>query len=84
MKPWAPPEEHLYPVLDDLLEDWDRANRQRFDGVRVVGNKWSERSYETRMFLARNHVHYQWLELDCDPAALIASGERVAKSVLAT
>ncbi len=69
MKPWAPPEERLYPVLDDLLDDWDRANRQRFDGVRVIGNRWSERSYDTRMFLARNHVHYQWLELERDPEA---------------
>jgi thioredoxin reductase (NADPH) len=69
MKPWAPPEERLYPVLDDMLDAWDRANAQRFDGVRVVGNRWSERSYETRMFLARNHVPYQWLELECDPEA---------------
>ncbi len=69
MKPWAPPEERLYPVLDDLLDAWDSANGQRFDGVRVVGNRWSERSYETRMFLARNYVPYQWLELECDPEA---------------
>lgn len=69
MKPWAPPEERLYPVLDDLLDAWDRANGQRFDGVRVVGNRWSERSYDTRMFLARNHVPYQWLELECHPEA---------------
>lgn len=69
MKPWSPPEERLFPVLDDLLADWDRANRTRFEGVRVVGNRWSERSYETRMFLARNHVDYQWLELESDPEA---------------
>jgi thioredoxin reductase (NADPH) len=68
MKPWAPPEERLYPVLDDLLEEWDRSN-SRFEGVRVVGNKWSERSYDTRMFLARNHVAYQWLELGRDAEA---------------
>jgi thioredoxin reductase (NADPH) len=68
MKPWAPPEERLYPVLDDLLDEWDRTNA-RFDGVRVVGNKWSERSFDTRMFLARNHVAYQWLELERDPEA---------------
>lgn len=68
MKPWAPPDERLYPVLDDLLEDWDRSN-SRFEGVRVVGNKWSERSFETRMFLARNHVAYQWLELERHPEA---------------
>jgi thioredoxin reductase (NADPH) len=70
MKPWAPPEERLFPVLDDLLEDWELTNSHRFDGVRVIGNRWSERSYDTKMFLARNHVHYQWLELERDPEAL--------------
>ena len=69
LKPWSPPDERLYPVLDDLLADWERANEHRFDGVRVVGNRWSDRSYDTRMFLARNHVHYQWLELERDPEA---------------
>ncbi len=69
MKPWAPPEDRLYPIIDDLLEEWDQENEHRFDGVRVVGNRWSQRSYETRMFLARNHVPYQWLELERDPEA---------------
>jgi thioredoxin reductase (NADPH) len=69
MKPWSPPDERLYPVLDELLADWTRAHDRRFDGVRVVGNRWSDRSYETRMFLARNHVHYQWLELERDSEA---------------
>ncbi|MEO7370028.1 MAG: FAD-dependent oxidoreductase, partial [Ilumatobacteraceae bacterium] len=69
MKPWAPPEERLFPVLDDLLSDWEVENSNRFDGVRVVGNKWSERSYDTRMFLARNHVQYQWFELERDTEA---------------
>jgi thioredoxin reductase (NADPH) len=69
MKPWSPPEERLYPVLDDLLDDWTRANDRRFDGVRVVGTRWSERSYETRMFLARNYVYYQWLEIGRDAEA---------------
>jgi thioredoxin reductase (NADPH) len=67
MKPWTPPEDVLFPVVDDLLDDWDREHGDRFDGVRVVGNRWSERSYETRMFLARNHVHYQWLEVEREP-----------------
>jgi thioredoxin reductase (NADPH) len=70
MKPWAPPEERLFPILDDLLDDWEVENSHRFDGVRVVGNRWSERSYDTKMFLARNHVHYQWLELERDAEAL--------------
>jgi len=69
MKPWSPPAERLYPVLDDLLADWEHTNERRFDGVRVVGNRWSDRSYDTRMFLARNHVHYQWLELERDAEA---------------
>lgn len=69
MKPWSPPDERLFPVLDDLLDDWELENSRRFDGVRVVGNRWSERSYETRMFLARNHVAYQWLELERDAEA---------------
>ena len=70
MKPWAPPEERLYPVLDDLLEGWELDHTDRFDGVRVVGNKWSERSHDTRMFLSRNHVPYQWLEIERDPDAV--------------
>jgi thioredoxin reductase (NADPH) len=69
LKPWSPPDERLYPVLDDLLADWEHANQHRFDGVRVIGNRWSDRSYDTRMFLARNHVHYQWLELERAPEA---------------
>ena len=64
MKPWAPPEERLYPILDDLLDQWDEEHADRFEGVRVVGNRWSERAYDTRMFLARNHVPYQWLEIE--------------------
>ncbi|MDW3213158.1 MAG: FAD-dependent oxidoreductase [Ilumatobacteraceae bacterium] len=69
MKPWSPPEDRLYPVVDDLLDDWERGNHRRFDGVRVVGNRWSSRSYDTRMFLARNHLHYQWLEIGRDAEA---------------
>lgn len=67
MKPWAPPEEHLYPVLDDLLDDWTRANGARYEGVRVVGNRWSDRAVQARLFLARNHVPYQWLEVERSP-----------------
>jgi thioredoxin reductase (NADPH) len=69
MKPWAPPEDRLYPVLDDLLADWVREHAARFAGVRVVGHRWSQESHEARLFLARNHVPYQWIELDRDPEA---------------
>ena len=70
MKPWAPPEERLFPILDYLLGEWDKENIHRFDGVRVVGSRWSERSHDTKMFLARNHVRYQWLEFGRHAEAL--------------
>ena len=64
LKPWDPPEQNLYPVLDDLLEDWRSAFRPPFDGLRVLGSRWSPKTYEIREFLARNAVPYQWLDLD--------------------
>ena len=64
LKPWDPPEEHLYPQLDDLLDDWQASYRPAFDGVRVLGTRWSPRSYELRDFLARNHVPYQWIDVE--------------------
>ncbi|HEX4770851.1 MAG TPA: FAD-dependent oxidoreductase [Bryobacteraceae bacterium] len=64
LKPWHPPEEHLYPVLDDLLEDWYASYRPPFEGVRLLGTRWSSKSYELRDFLARNQVPYQWLDAD--------------------
>ena len=64
MKPWDPPVEHLYPQLDDLLDDWRAAYRPAFEGIRVLGTRWSPRSYEMRDFLARNHVPYQWIDVE--------------------
>src|ERR1700689_4423115 len=64
MKPWDPPSEHLYPQVDDLLDDWQASYRPAFQGIRVLGTRWSPRCYELRGFLARNHVPYQWLELE--------------------
>lgn len=64
MKPWDPPEEHLYPQLDDLLDDWQASYRPAFQGIRVLGTRWSPRSYELRDFLARNHVPYQWIDVE--------------------
>ncbi len=63
LKPWDPPEEHLYPQLDDLLDDWRASYRPGFEGIRVLGTRWSPRSYELRDFLARNHVPYQWIDV---------------------
>src|SRR5499433_3185527 len=64
LKPWDPPEEHLYPVLDDLLEDWQANHRPAFEGVRVLGHRWSPRSYAIRDFLARNQLPYRWLDVE--------------------
>jgi thioredoxin reductase (NADPH) len=64
MKPWDPPGDHLYPQLDDLLDDWRAAYRPAFEGIRVLGTRWSPRCYELRDFLARNHVPYQWLDVE--------------------
>src|SRR5258707_11341775 len=64
LKPWDPPEDQLYPVLDDLLEDWQAGYRPVFDGVRVLGHRWSPRSYALRDFLARNRVPYRWLDAE--------------------
>jgi thioredoxin reductase (NADPH) len=64
LKPWDPPEEHLYPVLDDLLEDWQAGYRPVFEGVRVLGHRWSPRSYALRDFLGRNQVPYRWLDAE--------------------
>ncbi len=64
LKPWDPPEQHLYPVLDDLLDDWQGSYQPAFDGIRVLGTRWSPRSYEIRDFLARNQVPYRWLDVE--------------------
>lgn len=64
LKPWDPPQQQLYPVLDDLLTDWFRRHKPPFEGVRVLGTRWSPKSYETRDFLARNQVPFQWLDAD--------------------
>src|SRR6202158_718199 len=64
LKPWDPPSEHLYPQLDDMLDDWQATYRPTFEGIRVLGTRWSPRSYDLRDFLARNHVPYQWIDVE--------------------
>ncbi|ARV60545.1 fused response regulator/thioredoxin-disulfide reductase [Nostocales cyanobacterium HT-58-2] len=69
MKPWDPPEERLYPVLDDLLEDWQATFHPPFEGIRVIGNRWSPHSHQIKDFLARNQVPYQWLDIELSEEA---------------
>ncbi len=69
VKPWDPPEQRLYPVLDDLLDDWVADYHPTFDGIRVIGHRWSPEAHATRDFLARNQLPFQWFDLASDPKA---------------
>jgi thioredoxin reductase (NADPH) len=69
LKPWDPPEERLYPVIDDLLGDWRQANPEHTSDLRVVGHRWSDRAHEIKTFLARNHVPYRWYDIERDAEA---------------
>jgi thioredoxin reductase (NADPH) len=62
-KPWDPPEEKLYPVITDLLEDWQAGYRPPFEGLRVIGHRWLLKDHTVRNFLSRNHVPYRWLDV---------------------
>jgi len=72
LKPWDPPEDRLYPVIDDLLGDWQQANPEHTSDVRVIGHRWSDRSHEIKSFLARNYVPYRWYDIERD-----AEGQRL-------
>src|SRR5215469_11851675 len=69
MKPWDPPEERLYGVVDDMLDDWQATCHQEFEGVRVIGHRWSPQSNDIRDFLGRNFVPHQWLNVEGDETA---------------
>lgn len=69
LKPWDPPEENLYPVLDDLLSDWLAVYSPPYDGIRVAGTLWSASSHHTKDFLARNRIPYQWLDVEINSEA---------------
>jgi len=77
MKPWSPPEEHLYPILDDLLSEWQATVPLPFDGIRVAGTLWSPSSHQVKDFLARNRIPYQWMDIETD-----AQAEELVETVL--
>ena len=76
LKPWDPPEEHLYPVVDDLLADWSAAFRPAFEGIRLLSGRWAPRGHAIRDFLTRNQVPYAWLDPEADD-----EGRRLAGSL---
>ncbi len=67
LKPWDPPEQSLYPLLDDLLSDWSANNVMPYEGIRVAGARWSATSFDAKQFLSRNNVPYQWIDIEQDP-----------------
>jgi thioredoxin reductase (NADPH) len=69
MKPWHPPEERLYPILDELLEDWKIRVRLPYEGIRVAGTLWSLSSHQAKDFLTRHQIPYQWLDIEKDSSA---------------
>lgn len=69
LKPWNPPTERLYPVLDDLLDDWQVEYRPQFNGIRMIGYQYAPKSHELKDFLAGNLIPYEWLDIESDPAA---------------
>lgn len=80
IKPWDPPEELLYPILDDLLADWESNAEPAYEGIRVAGTLWSPRSHLVKDFLARNQIPYKWLDIENEPEAR-ALVEKVAGDV---
>jgi len=69
MKPWHPPEERLYPILDELIEDWKIHIRLPYEGIRIAGTLWSLPSHEVKDFLTRHQIPYQWLDIEKDSTA---------------
>jgi thioredoxin reductase (NADPH) len=81
-KPWDPPEEKLYPVLSDLLDDWKAGYRAPYEGLRVIGHRWSARDHEIRSFLSCNHVPYRWLDVTGDEAVKLLEEKKLATDTL--
>jgi len=75
-KPWDPPEEKLYPVLDDLLETWKQGYKAPYEGIRVIGLRWSPTDHSVRDFLSRNRIEYKWLDPEQAPEAITLLKEK--------
>ena len=69
MKPWDPPAENLYPVIDGLLEDWHANNPPPFEGIRMAGALWSSACHDLKDFLGRNSIPYRFLDIETDASA---------------
>ncbi len=84
-KPWDPPEERLYPVLNDLLESWGSGHKPKYEGLQVVGLRWSAEDHKVREFLSRNQVPFKWLDPErTDQAGALLAQYGVPDSKLPT
>jgi thioredoxin reductase (NADPH) len=83
LKPWDPPEERLYPVLEDLLSDWQANFRPPFEGIRLVGHRFSARAHAVKDYLARNQLPYRWLDIESDPEAAVLAASAGVDAVAA-
>ena len=70
-KPWDPPEEHLFPVVDDLLASWQSEYRPELTGLKLLGHQWSAPSHQLKNFLASNLIPYRWFDVQRDPEAMV-------------
>ncbi|ADW68250.1 FAD-dependent oxidoreductase [Granulicella tundricola] len=75
-KPWDPPEEKLYPVLDDLLQAWNQGHKPAYDGIQLVSARWGVGDHEVRNFLSRNRIQFKWLNPDLNPEAMSTLRDR--------
>lgn len=83
MKPWDPPEEKLYPVIDEILGDWQASYRPDFKGIRVIGYQFSPRSHEIKDFLAGNLIPYQWMDVESnEQGKLLAASNKLGAQQL--
>ncbi len=73
-KPWAPPEEKLFPMIDDLLDAWQAEYLPEAKGLRLVGHQWSPQSHAIKDFLASNLIPYRWLDIEREPGRAGAAG----------
>ncbi len=80
IKPWTPPDEKLYPILDDALDDWQANAVKPFEGARVFGTTWSPTTYEIKAFLARNEVPYLFIDIDNDEEGATTAAEAAGGS----
>jgi thioredoxin reductase (NADPH) len=84
VKPWDPPEERLYPILQDLLDDWAADYHPPFQGVRIIGHRWSSQTHDTKDFLARNQIPYRSLDIETDKEAQTLKNKHATKHFHAT